>query len=80
MAQIVAAEPAPTAVVIADSLPLIPAIRYGIGHNIAVPGDLSVVSLNDPEWASLTTPELTCVDKQPRQVCAFRRGPAVPAD
>ena len=54
MAQIVAAEPAPTAVVIADSLPLIPAIRYGIGHNIAVPGDLSVVSLNDPEWASLT--------------------------
>ena len=63
MAQIVAAEPAPTAVVIADSLPLIPAIRYGIGHNIAVPGDLSVVSLNDPEWASLTTPELTCVDK-----------------
>lgn len=67
MAQIVAAEPAPTAVVIADSLPLIPAIRYGIGHNIAVPGDLSVVSLNDPEWASLTTPELTCVDKQPRQ-------------
>lgn len=29
MAQIVAAEPAPTAVVIADSLPLIPAIRYG---------------------------------------------------
>ena len=67
MAQIVATEPAPTAVVIADSLPLIPAIRYGIGHNIAVPGDLSVVSLNDPEWASLTTPELTCVDKQPRQ-------------
>ena len=69
MAQIVAAEPAPTAVVIADSLPLIPAIRYGIGHNIAVPGDLSVVSLNDPEWASLTTPELTCVDKQPRRNC-----------
>ena len=35
MAQLAAAEPAPTAIVIADSLPLIPAIRYGIAHNIA---------------------------------------------
>ena len=67
MGQIVSAEPSPTAAVIADSLPLIPAIKYGIAHNIAVPRDLSIVSLNDPEWASLMTPELTCVDKQPQQ-------------
>lgn len=67
MGQVAAAEPAPTALVIADSLPLVPAIQYAVAHNIAVPRDLSIVSLNDPEWAPLMTPELTCVDKQPRQ-------------
>lgn len=67
MGQLAAAEPAPTALVIADSLPLVPAIQYAVAHNIAVPRDLSIVSLNDPEWAPLMTPELTCVDKQPRQ-------------
>lgn len=67
MGQLAAAEPAPTALVIADSLPLVPAIQYAVAHNIAVPRDLSIVSLNDPEWAPLLTPELTCVDKQPRQ-------------
>ena len=67
MGQLAAAEPAPTALVIADSLPLVPAIQYVVAHNIAVPRDLSIVSLNDPEWAPLMTPELTCVDKQPRQ-------------
>lgn len=67
MGQLAAAGPAPTALVIADSLPLVPAIQYAVAHNIAVPRDLSIVSLNDPEWAPLMTPELTCVDKQPRQ-------------
>ena len=67
MGRLTGANPAPTAVVIADSFPLVPAVKYAVSHNIAVPRDLSVVSLNDPEWASLMTPELTCVDKQPRQ-------------
>ena len=67
MGRLTGANPAPTAAVIADSLPLVPAVKYAVAHNIAVPRDLSLVSLNDPEWASLMTPELTCVDKQPRQ-------------
>lgn len=67
MGRLTGANPAPTAAVIADSFPLVPAVKYAVAHNIAVPRDLSVVSLNDPEWASLMTPELTCVDKQPQQ-------------
>ena len=64
-------EPKPTALVIADSLPLVPVFKYLDAHHIVVPRDISVVSLNDLEWAVLMTPELTCVDKQPEKfACA----------
>ena len=52
-------EPKPTALVIADSLPLVPVFKYLDAHHIVVPRDISVVSLNDLEWAVLMTPELT---------------------
>lgn len=65
--RVIVAEPMPTAMVIADSLPLVPVFRYLNAHHIAVPGDISVVSLDDPEWATLMRPELTCVDKQPKE-------------
>ena len=34
-----------------------------------IPKDISVISLNDFEWAALLAPELTCIDKQPLE-CA----------
>lgn len=67
MKKIMLAEPVPTALVIADSLPLVPVFKYLNAHHIVVPRDVSVVSLNDLEWATLMTPELTCVDKQPKE-------------
>lgn len=67
MKKIMLAEPVPIALVIADSLPLVPVFKYLNAHHIVVPRDVSVVSLNDLEWATLMTPELTCVDKQPKE-------------
>ena len=54
-----------TALVISDSFPLIPVFKFLNRRNIVVPRDISVVSLNEFEWAFLLNPELTCVDKQP---------------
>ncbi len=56
-----------TALIVSDSYPLIPVFRYLNARNIIVPRDLSVVSLNEFDWAPLLSPELTCVDKQPRE-------------
>lgn len=64
---VMSAEPVPTALVIADSLPLVPVFKYLNARHIVVPKDISVVSLNDFEWATLMAPELTCVDKQPKE-------------
>lgn len=54
-----------TALVISDSFPLIPVFKFLNRRNIVVPRDISVVSLNEFEWAFLLNPELTCVDKHP---------------
>lgn len=70
MRKAVQAEPAPTALVAADSLPLIPALRFLNARHIPVPEEMSVVSLNDLEWAPLSAPELTCVDRQPEKFAA----------
>ncbi|MDC7287264.1 LacI family DNA-binding transcriptional regulator [Blautia schinkii] len=61
----------PTAVIAANSAPLIPLLKYMNAHNILIPKDISVVSLNDFEWASLLTPEMTCIDKQPEEFAAL---------
>lgn len=57
----------PTAVIAANSFTLAPLLKYLNAHNIVVPKDISVVSMNDFEWAPLLTPEMTCVDKQPEE-------------
>ena len=54
-----------TALVVADSFPLVPVFRFLSERHIVVPKDISVVSLNEFEWAFLLNPDLTCVDKHP---------------
>ncbi len=61
----------PTAVIVANSTPLVPLLKYLNAHNILIPKDISVVSLNDFEWASLMTPEITCIDKQPEKFASL---------
>ncbi len=55
----------PTSVIAANSSPLVPVLKYLNAHNIIMPKDISVVSLNDFQWAALLVPEITCIDKQP---------------
>lgn len=69
MDQMMAQEVPPTGIVVANSFPIIPLLKYLHVHNIVIPKDISVVSLNDFEWAPLLAPELTCIDKQPQE-CA----------
>lgn len=57
----------PTAVIAANSFPLVPLLKYLNAHNISIPKDISVVSMNDFEWASLLTPGITCINKQPEE-------------
>lgn len=69
MDEMMAQEVPPTGIVVANSFPIIPLLKYLHAHHIVIPKDISVVSLNDFEWASLLAPELTCIDKQPAE-CA----------
>lgn len=71
MDQMMAQEVPPTGIVVANSFPIIPLLKYLHAHNIVIPKDISVISLNDFEWASLLAPELTCIDKQPLECAAL---------
>lgn len=74
MDQMMAADVPPTGIVVANSFPIIPLLKYLHAHHIVIPREISVISLNDFEWSSLLAPELTCIDRQP-PVCsslAFR--------
>lgn len=50
-----------TAVLVADFFIIIPLLKYMNSHNISCPQDLSIVSLNDFDWATLHTPSITCI-------------------
>lgn len=65
--KMMAASVVPTAIIAANSFPLLPLLKYLNAHNILVPKDISVASMNDFEWASLLTPEITCIDKKPEE-------------
>ncbi len=69
MDQMMAEEVPPTGIVVANSFPIVPLLKYLCAHNIVIPKDISVISMNDFEWASLLAPELTCIDRQPA-VCS----------
>lgn len=59
---------APTAVVAANGFVLLPLLEYLNTHNIIIPKDLSVVSLNDFSWTALFSPSITCIDKKPAEI------------
>lgn len=69
MDQMMAEEVPPTGIVVANSFPIMPLLKYLHAHHIVIPKDISVISMNDFEWSSLLAPELTCIDRQP-PVCS----------
>lgn len=69
MDQMMAADVPPTGIVVANSFPIMPLLKYLHAHHIVIPKDVSVISMNDFEWSSLLAPELTCIDRQP-PVCS----------
>ncbi len=58
----------PTAVIAANGSVLLPVLEYLHAHNIQIPKDLSLVSLNDFSWTALLSPSITCIDKRPGDV------------
>ncbi len=69
MDQMMAEEVPPTGIVVANSFPIMPLLKYLHAHNIVIPKEISVISLNDFDWSPLLAPELTCIDRQP-PVCS----------
>ena len=58
----------PTAVLVADFFIIIPLLKYMDSHNIICPQDLSIVSLNDFDWAPLHTPSITCINQNMQEI------------
>lgn len=58
---------APTAIIAANSSILLPLLEYFNSHNIIIPKDMSIVSLNDFSWAPLFAPSITCINKKPEE-------------
>lgn len=54
-------ETMPTAVIAAHFFTVVPLLEYINAHNISCPENLSIVCLDDFEWAPLHTPSITCV-------------------
>lgn len=61
LSQMLFDEPVPTAVIAASFYTVIPLFDYISTHNITCPNDLSIVCLDDFEWAPLHTPSVTCI-------------------
>ncbi len=57
----------PTAIIAANSYTMVPLLEYIETHNIRCPQDVSIVSLNDFEWAPLHTPPITCVRQNSKE-------------
>ncbi|HHV11064.1 MAG TPA: substrate-binding domain-containing protein [Clostridiales bacterium] len=57
----------PTAIIAANSYTMVPLLEYIETHNILCPQDVSIVSLNDFEWAPLHTPSITCVRQNSKE-------------
>lgn len=51
----------PTAVIAANFYTIFPLLEYIDTHNIICPRDLSIVCLDDFDWAPLHTPSITCI-------------------
>jgi len=56
---LLAARPRPTALIVANNLMSLGALRAIRGANLRVPEDLAIVAVDDPVWAELVDPPLT---------------------
>ncbi len=68
MEKMMGLEIVPTAVIAANGSTLLPILEYFNAHNIEIPKDFSLVSLNDFSWTALFSPSITCIDKRPGEV------------
>lgn len=51
----------PTAIVTASSVIALGVLRAARARGLAVPTELSLITFDDPEWASVAAPPLTCI-------------------
>jgi ribose transport system substrate-binding protein len=58
----------PTALLVANYSGVIPLLKYIESHNIECPDDLSVVCLNNFEWAQLYKPALTTIEQDVEKI------------
>lgn len=61
-------EVSPTGLVIANNLMTVGALQAISARDLSVPGDLSLVAIDDPPWAALLNPPLTTVAQPVKQM------------
>jgi LacI family transcriptional regulator len=59
MQQLLLTDPRPTAIVVANNLMTIGVLRVLRAHNLQIPKDIAIVSVDDPVWAEFVDPPLT---------------------
>ncbi|MEG1846922.1 MAG: LacI family DNA-binding transcriptional regulator [Lachnospiraceae bacterium] len=57
----------PTAIIVANYFTVLPLLEYLDMHNISCPNDVSLVCLDDFEWAPLHTPSITCIKQNSKE-------------
>jgi LacI family transcriptional regulator len=67
-AELLAVEPRPTAIVAATDTLTMGVLQAARDHALAVPGDLAVVSFDEPVYADLLDPPLTSLDRHDREL------------
>jgi DNA-binding LacI/PurR family transcriptional regulator len=78
---------APSALVVANNLMVVGAIRAIRAAGLSIPGDIAIVAVDDPPWAELIDPPLTVVAQPVRKMAEtaismllerIERGPSEP--
>jgi LacI family transcriptional regulator len=67
-AELLAARPRPTALLIANNQMSLGALELLRERGLAIPGDIAVVAFDDPPWANLIDPPLTALAQPLRQM------------
>lgn len=62
--QLLSKDPIPTAIFAANYSVVLPILKYMNAHNISCPDDISLISFNDFEWATLASPAITTVGQK----------------
>jgi LacI family transcriptional regulator len=68
VAELVAADPVPSALIVANNLMTLGALRAIRTAGLRVPDDLALVAVDDPPWAALVDPPLTTLAQPVRRM------------